>query len=262
LNKAEIVRTIRGERRRTLDLLESLDPAQFEVSTALPGWRVREVVAHLVTTDRASVTGAILPAALGGVARLEAWNERHVPKSADRPVPDLLLALDRWGRRFARLAATVPAAAYRAPLPNPWGPTLGMVLWVRAYDEWVHRQDIRRALNLPDDQTDLDEIAEFLLQAVGYLTVRRLGGKEGAVALSLTGAAVPEWAIDLAGRRAGPNESLGKNASVARIVASAPAFIMAAAGRDQFEELRARGSLHVEGDDQLASEFLTDLLIV
>ena len=107
MNKAAILRAIRGERRRTLALLQGLDASAFETPTELPGWRVREVVAHLITTDRASVLGTILPAAFGGVERLEAWNERHVPKLSGRPVPELLLRLDRWGRRFARLAAAV-----------------------------------------------------------------------------------------------------------------------------------------------------------
>ena len=65
MNKAEIVRSIRGERRRTLGLLGTLEPARFDTPTALPRWRVREVAAHLVTTDRGSVIGTILPALLG-----------------------------------------------------------------------------------------------------------------------------------------------------------------------------------------------------
>jgi uncharacterized protein (TIGR03083 family) len=262
LNKAEIVRTIRGERKRTLALLRTIDEDRFDAPTALPGWRVREVVAHLITTDRGSVTGTILPAALGGVPRLEAWNERHVPKWSGRPVPEMLVALDRWGRRFARLAAAVPAPLYRMRLRNPWGRTAGLVLWVRGYDEWVHRQDIRRALAMPDEQIDLDEIAEFLLVAAGHLTIRRLGGRNGAVGLSLTGAAVPEWRIDLASRQAGPEQVLPEDGSIARIVAPASAFIMAAAGRGRFEDLRGSGVLQVQGDQQLATDVLSDLLIV
>ena len=264
MNKAEIVRSIRGERRRTLGLLGTVEPGRFDTPTALPRWRVREVAAHLVTTDRGSVTGTILPALLGGVARIEAWNERQVPKWASRPVPELLQGLDRWGRRFARLAGVAPSPLYRMPLRTPWGPAAGMAMWARAYDEWVHRQDIRRALELADDQVDLDEVVEFLLIAAGHQTLRRLGARPGAVDLSLTGAAVPEWRIDLAGKRYGPSETGARfgNGTVARIVGPAPTFIMAAAGRDRFDDLRSKGVLKVEGDQALGGEFLSGLLVV
>jgi len=264
LNKPVILRTIRGERRATLALLRGIDPAAFDTPTALPGWRIREVVAHLVTTDRGSVLGTILPAAFGGVRRIEEWNERQVPRWSNRLVPELIHDLERWGRRFARLAAAVPSPFYRMPLRNEWGPTAGAVLWVRAYDEWVHRQDIRRALAMPDDQVDLDDIAEFLLLATGHVTLRHHGGREGRIMLALTGAAVPEWRIDLGGRVAGPD---GANTDqvggpMARIEARAPEFIMAAAGRDRFDALEAKGMLRVEGDRLLADEVLSDLRVV
>src|SRR5438067_4965176 len=99
--KHDIVRLVRAERRATLALLSGLDPAAFDTPTALPGWRVREVVAHLITTDRAAVLGTILPAVARGTDRLEAWNERQVKRWSARPVPELLVGLDRWGRRFA-----------------------------------------------------------------------------------------------------------------------------------------------------------------
>jgi uncharacterized protein (TIGR03083 family) len=264
LNKADILRTIRGERRRTLGFLQTLDPAMFDTPTALPGWRIREIVAHLIATDRASVTGAILPAVVRGVPALEAWNEKQVPKWAGRSVPELLGALDRWGRRFARLVGAIPGPLYRMRLSNPWGPTAGLILWVRAYDEWIHRQDIRRALEMPDDQVDLDEIAEFFLITSGHMTIKRLGGQQGTILLSLSGAAVPEWTIDLAGRASGP-VTPGTNPDeghLARIVASASAFMMAAAGRDRFQDLQAKDALHVDGDEKLADEFLSGLLVV
>ena len=264
MNKAAILRAIRGERRRTLALLQGLDASAFEIPTALPGWQVREVVAHLITTDRASVLGTILPAAFGGVERLEAWNERHVPKWSGRPVPELLLGLDRWGRRFARLAAAIPAPVYRLPISNTWGPSLGAVLWVRAYDEWVHRQDIRRALQMPDDQVDLDDIAEFILLSTGHLTLRRMGGRRGRILMTLTGATVPEWSIDLGARTSQAIDSSAPDGEPTTVRVSAPAtdFIMAAAGRDRFEDLEAKGVVVVEGDRALADEFLSGLLVV
>ncbi len=266
MNKDEILRAVRAERRATLSLLRSLDRDRFDTATALPGWRVREVVAHLISTDRAAVTGAILPAILlkKSTDKVEAWNERQVPKWANRPVPELLMGLDRWGRRFVRLAAAVPAAAYRPRLPSPWGKgPLGIYIWVRVYDEWIHRQDIRRALGMPDEDVDAEAATEFLLTAVGLQTIHMLDGGKGRLVVELEGVALPEWSFDLATKQFGPDGSQSGTADApTRIVAPAPAFLMAAAGRDTFDDLKGKGTIRVDGDQELAARFLSKLRIV
>jgi uncharacterized protein (TIGR03083 family) len=262
LNKDDIVRAVTSERRGTLTLLRDLDPERFDAPTGLPGWRIREIAAHLITTDRAAVTGRVLPLAFGGspIDRLEAWNEQQVPKWASRPVPELLSALDRWGRRFAMLARSLPAALYRVRVPTPWGRgPAGIAVWVRAYDEWVHRQDVRRALDMPDEGVDVAPVAEFLLTAIGSAVLPGLRGRAGRVAISLEGAPVAEWEYHLRAGSAGPR---GSSQVDARISAPAPAFIMAAAGRDRFADLAARGVLTIEGDSDLANVLLATVRIV
>jgi hypothetical protein len=70
---------------------------------------------------------------------------------------------------------------------------------------------------------------------------------------------VPVWGYDLASRTFGPELAGGADV---RIVASAPAFIMAAAGRDRFEDLKTNGVLKIDGDEDLADELLAKLRIV
>ncbi len=261
-DKRAIVPAVVAERRSTLQLLRGLPPAAFDTPTALPGWRIREVVAHLVTTDRGSVTGGILPSALGrGTDRLETWNERVIPAWAARPVPDLIDGLERWGRRFERLIRTIPAPAWRANITTNWGPGSGSAIWARAYDEWVHRQDIRRALGRPDERIGLSAPAGLLLRAIGYLTPRRMGGRAGRVAISLDGGELAEWLVDLSARSGGPVGPADEG-SDARIQADGPAFIMASAGRDPFDSLRSSGELTIEGDEALAQAFLSNVRLV
>ena len=262
MNKPEIVQAVKAERRATLMLLRELEPERFDTPTALPGWRIREIAAHLITTDRASVTGGIIPTILlaRNTDRLEEWNERQVPKWANRPVPDLLVGLERWGRRFARLADTTPIGVYRVRIRTPWGRAPGgIAFWVRAYDEWVHRHDIRRALDLPDEQVDLASVSEFLLNAIGFGTIQSLDPRPAAIAISFDSVPLPEFGYDLANRSFGPALAAGAEA---RIVTSAPAFIMAAAGRDRFADLMANGTLKVDGNEALASELLEKVRIV
>jgi uncharacterized protein (TIGR03083 family) len=259
--KGDIVRATQAERRRTLALVRTLEPAQFEV-LATPGWRVREVLAHLITTDRASVFGSNVAQVFASSERLERWNDRQVPKWADRSIPELLLGLDRWGRRLVRLFRIVPAPLYRLRAPTFLGTApLGLLISTRIYDEWVHRQDIRRALGLLDEDVDMCAAAEVLLAAIGVNTVPKLLGRTGTVAISLKDAPISAWRYDLASGSSAP-EAPGQDAPDARISAPAPSFIMAAAGRDAFRDLLGGGTLALEGDEPLAVAFLDVLRIV
>jgi uncharacterized protein (TIGR03083 family) len=266
LTKSEILRAVRAERTATLSLLGNLEPDRFDTPTALPGWRIREVAAHFITTDKAAVTGAIMPAILlaRNTDKVEAWNERQVPKWANRSVPDLLMGLERWGRRFIRLARSVPAAAYRMRLPSPWGRgPAGTYIWVRVYDEWVHRQDIRRALGMPDEDVDLEAASEFLLTAIGLQTIHDLDGATGRLVIELQGVPLPAWHFDLASKRFGPDGAApAEDAEGTRIVAPGSTFIMGAAGRDGFDDLRSRGVIRIDGDEEVATRFLSKLRIV
>ena len=261
MNKDQIVRAIRDERARTSSFLRGLEPDQFDTPTALPGWRLREVIAHLVTTDKASVLGANLPIVLGSMDRLERWNDRQVPKWADRPVPDLLIGLDRWGRRMRRLAQTMPSALYRLRVPTIFGRApLGILIWSRVYDEWVHRQDMRRALGLPDEEVDLESPAEFLLTAIVWAVLPQVQGPPGQIILSLEDTPVPEWRFDTAARTGAP--AAGAQEAAARVAGPAPKIIMSAAGRESFQSLQSEGVLKVEGDQGLSARFLANLRVV
>jgi uncharacterized protein (TIGR03083 family) len=260
VNRDEIVRAIRRERRRTMALLRALPTDEFDVPTALPGWRIREIVAHLVTTDRASILGLNLFGVLTSTDRVERWNDRQVVGWASRPAADLLAGLEAWGARFARFASLVPAPLYRLRLPTMYGPAPGgLLLWARAFDEWVHRQDIRRALGRPDEDVEVRDAAEVVFLATAAGMPRWEDAGTGRVEVSLTGAAMAPWVFDLGALRAGP--ASGRPAD-ARIEVPAPAFVMAASGRDWFRALRERGVLVVDGDEGAAERLLSRIRVV
>jgi uncharacterized protein (TIGR03083 family) len=268
VTKQEIVHATRTERIRTLALLRSLEPAQWEVE-ALPRWRIREVAAHLITIDRASVTGAIFPKILSSSSeKLERWNDKAVGSYADRPIPELLIALDRWGHRVVVVLRAAPAAAFRLRVPTMWGKgPAGMFAWSRPFDEWVHRQDVRRALGIADETADLAVVAGFVLAAAGTSVVRELAGRAGSITIDLSGVPLPPWTADLQSgesgfRQAGHAGSLVAPGPAATIRAPASAFVMTTAGRGTFAELEERGELSVEGDRAAADEFLGRLRVV
>jgi uncharacterized protein (TIGR03083 family) len=252
VGRDEIVRANALERRKTTALLRALAPAEWDTSTALPGWRIREVVAHLITTDKAAVTGALVLEVFTSMARLERWNEGQVPKWAGKPISELLAGLEAWGRRFARMTSLVPRSLLRLRLPTAWGKAPASIMFrIRAYDEWIHRQDIRRALGRPDERVDLAQVIELLFVAIESHTLPQLD-TPGTIRLDVTGVPVPVmgWAI-------GDHPD-----TEATITVPGPELIMAAAGRDSFASLREKHVLTVEGDKALAERFLGLLRIV
>jgi len=259
VDKAEVVRAIGAERDRTLALLRSMERAQWDLDTDLPGWRVREVVAHLLTTDRAGVNGTLVLQVMRSTDKLERWNDRQVVKWADRSPTDLLLGLERWGRRFRRVARMVPGALYRMPMRTMYGRgRAGLLLWARPFDEWVHRQDIRRALALPHEEADLAPIAGFVLATIPSATLPDVDGK-GTVAVELEGVPLRPWVFDLESRTV--VDGAGGEPD-ARIVVDGAQFVMTVGGRGSFAELEADGALRVEGDRAPADALLGKLRIV
>ncbi|WP_172804104.1 maleylpyruvate isomerase family mycothiol-dependent enzyme [Auraticoccus monumenti] len=118
----------RAERGELADLLESLNPGQWEHPTLCRGWRVHDVVAHLVSYEEHG------PADLG----------RRLLRARLRPgrLNDVALA------DYRRRSPEELVAFLRSHL-TPQGTTAGMGGRVGLVDALVHHQDIRRPLGLP-----------------------------------------------------------------------------------------------------------------
>jgi hypothetical protein len=151
---------------------------------------------------------------------------------------------------------------YRLRMPTIWGRAPGgLLIWSRAYDEWVHRQDMRRALGLPDEEADLASVGGFLMHAAAADLMPALRDRGGRVQLRLAGVPMPAHVFDFASGRLEVGSGLSHDVAIR---ADAPAaFVMAAAGRTpSVQELREAGEITVLGDDVLAKEFLERLRVV
>ncbi|MGZ4126904.1 MAG: maleylpyruvate isomerase family mycothiol-dependent enzyme [Actinomycetota bacterium] len=262
-DKNEVLDALRVQRAHTLALLEDLSDEQWEVEV-VPRWRSREVAAHLITTDAASLTGKYLT---WGFSRrpmtdIERWNDEQVATWADRPVPSLLHALDRWGRRWARAASLPPRRVASVRIPTPFGRV--SLLWLemlRVYDEWVHVEDIRRALQMPADDraATLAPAARFLLAGIPIQTLPDLKDDgSGTISIGFTDVDAGRLWVDLGSRRFGSDPAKED----AAIEGPAAALIMVAAGRDPWQEAEAGGKILIRGDRGPAEKFLEALRVV
>ena len=118
----------RAEREDFADLLDQLSDDQWESPTLCARWRVRDVVAHVISYEDLSWGGVVQRFLQGGLI-VDRINELGVVDFAELP-PDQLRELFRRHLR-------------------PRGLTAGFGGMIALTDGMIHQQDIRRPLGLP-----------------------------------------------------------------------------------------------------------------
>jgi uncharacterized protein (TIGR03083 family) len=118
------------ERREFADLLSQLAPEQWDRPSLCERWRVRDVVAHVISYDELNPWALVRRMARAGFSPHRA-NAIGVGEYAPR-TPDQLSELMR---------TCIP----------PRGLTAGFGGMIALVDGMIHQQDIRRPLNIPRD---------------------------------------------------------------------------------------------------------------
>jgi uncharacterized protein (TIGR03083 family) len=118
----------REERGEFAAFLATLSREQWNAPTLCTGWRVRDVVAHVISYDELSMRD-VLKRVLGNRLDLDRVNAAVLSELADRSSDELLALLE--------------AHAEPTGLPAAFGGLVALV------DGLIHQQDIRRPLGLP-----------------------------------------------------------------------------------------------------------------
>lgn len=143
----------RQEREEFADFLSTLSPEQWDAPTLCEGWRVRDVVAHVISYDELGLLGALGRLVTSGFS-LDRANA--VGLSASREPGELLDALRRH--------------------LTPRGVTAGFGGRIALLDCTVHHQDVRRPLGMPREIP-----AERLRHALAFLPRARALGSPGRI---------------------------------------------------------------------------------
>jgi len=180
------------------DAVGDLPDAQWSQSTALPGWTVHDVVAHVIGTE-SMLAGVGTPEADIDVSTLEhvrndigVLNERWVRKLRDLSHAELL---ERFRTTTAERREALTGMAedrWNELTATPAGPdSYGRFMRVRTFDCFMHEHDVRDALGQsapdvsgPDSRLALDEMAASMGFVVGKLGKAPDGSR---VRLALTG---------------------------------------------------------------------------
>ncbi|MGV0741786.1 maleylpyruvate isomerase family mycothiol-dependent enzyme [Mycolicibacterium sp. XJ870] len=198
LDKSDVLDGLFGEWDELATLVDGLTDEQWLAQTSLPGWTVRDVLAHIVGTE-SMLQGVASPDADIDVSTLKhvrndigVMNELWV-RGLSALAPDELVHKYRevTAARRDQLDA-IGAADWNAITATPAGPdTYGRFMRVRTFDCWMHEHDIRDALDLPAVEPTgpparlaLDE----LTSSMGFVVGKLGGAPDGSrVRLELTG---------------------------------------------------------------------------
>ncbi|MFG1821805.1 maleylpyruvate isomerase family mycothiol-dependent enzyme [Microbispora bryophytorum] len=163
--------------------LDGIGDADLDEPSALPGWRRREVVAHVACNADALVN--LLGWARTGVENPMYSSPRQrtadIEAGAALPAGDLRAKLAVANARLARELAAMPAAAWGAEVRTARGRAVpaSEVVWMRTREVWVHTADLGAGVSLRGFPADL-------LRALAADAVAGLSGNAEVPLVTLT----------------------------------------------------------------------------
>jgi uncharacterized protein (TIGR03083 family) len=180
--------------RSTIALAETFVAAKWDLPTECPGWTVRDQISHLIGVERLLLGDPepeyLLPADLPHV-RNDYARMLEVAVDARRSEPGEKLVAELRETLTQRLAALVtvdPQEQMRAP-DGRTGPYSRFMMF-RAFDCWVHEQDIRRAVGRPGnlDAPAADRARQILVSGLPFVVGKRAAAEPGrSVTFEITG---------------------------------------------------------------------------
>jgi uncharacterized protein (TIGR03083 family) len=190
----EYVDAFEQSARSLLWVADDLDPDDWQRPTDLPGWSVQDVVAHLAAVEHELLDGEPPPAlATYGAHVRDAFGqhmERGVAARRDMPPDDIVNELRRClQQRLPQMRGMRADGPPTRVADERWD--AATLLRNRAFDSWMHEQDVRRAVTRPGNLDGRGALVtkEILLWALPVLVARRAGAVAGqSLRLESTGA--------------------------------------------------------------------------
>lgn len=237
------------------DLAESLDEDEWTCATALPGWNVADIVAHVVDIEQ-HLAGDPRPAhepqwdrlphVAGDVSR---FTEVGVDHRRGMPRQQVVADLrDVIARRRVQLDAVPAGGEVLSPFGRPT--TMQRLLRMRCLDVWMHEQDVRDALDRPGhlDTRPAVITAQQIAVALPRCWQSVEAAPEGsALRILVTG---PGLEADL---------PVGDGEPVVTLTVPWPDLVRLAAGRIAVDDAGLRSRIVVDGDQALGAALLPAL---
>jgi uncharacterized protein (TIGR03083 family) len=244
-----------------------LTEEEWKRPTEVPGWSVQDNLTHL--TD--------LEAMIQGLPRSEHVvpdGLHHVKNDAGRRNEAFVDARRSWSGAdalaefrevtSARIAAlrTFSVDDFGAESWTPMGPgTVRDLLPFRAFDSWVHEQDMRRAVDRPGGLTGpaAEAAMDRIVGTAGYVIGKKVAPADGTVVvIACTPPLARTLAVALDGGRARAVDAVPVDPTV-RIEMPGETYARVACGRLDPAAVLAGGSVVIDGDATIGRRIVEEL---
>ncbi|MGW9447908.1 maleylpyruvate isomerase family mycothiol-dependent enzyme [Streptomyces sp. NPDC055632] len=250
------------------ELVQPLVEGEWNRPTLCPGWSVRDIVSHVIGMETEMLGDPrpihSLPRDLYHVrSDFARYMEVQVDVRRHHTAPEMTSELEYVLIRRARQLRNEnrsPERLIRAPLGAEQ--TLEAAYRERAFDVWVHEQDLRAALGVPGnlDSPGAHVARDVLLEALPKVVAKDAGAPaSSAVVLDVTGPVefLRTVRVDAEGRGSIDGApSLGPAVSLAT---DWETYVRLACGRVRATDVADR--VKVEGDERLARAILDNFAV-
>ncbi|MFH8567714.1 maleylpyruvate isomerase family mycothiol-dependent enzyme [Streptomyces sp. NPDC017993] len=250
------------------ELVTPLVEGEWSWATDLPGWSVRDVVSHVIGVECEMLGDPrpihTLPRDLYHVRsefarRMEVQVDVRRHHTAPEMLSELEYTVIRRSRQL-RNESREPDALTRSPLGEER--TLEFVLQQRAFDVWVHEQDLRRVLDKPGnlDSPGAHMTRDLLMKALPVIVAKRAQAPaDSAVVFDVSGPVefMRTVRVDAEGKgTVDGSVSLGPTVTLAL---DWETFVRLACGRTRPAAVAEQ--IKIDGDPQLAAAILDNFAV-
>ncbi|MGW4888876.1 maleylpyruvate isomerase family mycothiol-dependent enzyme [Streptomyces murinus] len=250
------------------EMVQPLPEAEWNRRTPCPGWSVRDVVSHVIGLDCELLGDPrpihSLPRDLFHVANEhQRYMEMQVDVRRHHTAPEMTAELEytviRRNRQM-RNENREPGATVRGPMGTEI--TLEHAYRTRAFDVWVHEQDLRTALGRPGnlDSPGAHVTRDFLLDALPKIVAKDADApRSSAVVFDVHGPVefLRTIRVDIQGR--GTLETAPALGPVASLTLDWETYVRLACGRVTPEAVADR--VKTDGDQELAEAILRNFAV-
>ncbi|OBK44362.1 maleylpyruvate isomerase family mycothiol-dependent enzyme [Mycobacterium sp. 1081908.1] len=253
-------------------LLDGLPEDDWLAATPLPGWDVKAVVSHMIGTE-SFLVGIAAPQPDIDVKALDhvrndigAMNECWVRHLSGESGAEVLARFRDITSDRRKVLTSMSDEEWNAVTVTPVGPeSYGRFMRVRAFDCWMHEQDIRQALSRPSSDSELDSMAaelslDEIASTMGYVVGKRGKAPDGSrILFELTGPVARDIRVNVDGR-AQVVDDFGGQEPTATIRLDGLQFTRLSGGRPMCPA-RAQ-DVEVGGDNDVANRVVENLNFV
>jgi uncharacterized protein (TIGR03083 family) len=243
----------------SIDVCADLTDEDWSAQTECPLWTVKDVCAHLVGGEVWMANGH--PAPPDGRSGLAGIADRPVAERRDASGAEVLAELrEVFALRQRQITESPPDPAEPATTAYGVPVTLGVLLTHRAFDGWVHEQDLRRALKRPGnlDSPAAPITRDILLASLARVVAKHAAAPPGSVVrLAVDGPLAFDVAVTVDERGRGHLAPWADGAATTTLHTDWETYSRLAAGRIA----PAAAEVKVSGDAEVAARVLAHFAV-